>query len=194
MSDVTEWIEERRGIHTAATAGPWESGYWYHVQGESHCMCGEDQGPLVGIDPHGSFGRMHVHRRPEPIWEEGIRTRDDSTGGSDVVVDTDEYGGTSAEDRAAIVDAHNMFPRALTALEQVLKVHSPGDVFTWAEDCADQENHHLFTDVRTGDMLCEDEPIGRFCNGCMPENDTTIDVDEYPWPCPTVQTIEGAIK
>lgn len=123
MSDtVKSWIEERRGIHAAATAGPWESGYWYHVQGESHCMCGEDQGPLVGIDPHGSFGRMHVHRRPEPIWEEGIRTRDDSTGGSDVVVDTDEYGGTSAEDRAAIVDAHNMLPRTLNALEQVLRL------------------------------------------------------------------------
>lgn len=97
-------------------------------------------------------------------------------------------------DKTAVVDAHNMFPRTLDAIEAVLKVHRPGDVFTWAEDCADPENHHLFTDVRTGDMLCEDEPIGRFCNGCVPENDTTIDVDEYPWPCRTVRPIEEAIN
>lgn len=110
-----------------------------------------------------------------------------------------DMGEVLAETRAlkvshAITDAHNMFPRTLDAIEAVLKVHRPGDVFTWAEDCADPENHHLFTDVRTGDMLCEDEPIGRFCNGCVPENDTTIDVDEYPWPCRTVRPIEEAIN
>ena len=138
MNDIKQWIEERKAIHAKATDGPWESGYWYHVQGESHCMCREDQGPLVGIDPHGSFGRMHVHRRPEPIWEEGIRTRDDSTGGSDVVVDTDEYGGTSPHDRAAIVDAHNMFPRALNALSAALELHVKGYETAgvhWCSEC-----------------------------------------------------------
>ncbi|WP_432789261.1 hypothetical protein QYM46_13055 [Brevibacterium sp. K11IcPPYGO002] len=85
-------------------------------------------------------------------------------------------------------------PRALDALNAVLKVHSPGDVFKWADDCADPENHHLFTDVRTGDMLCEVEPVGRFCNGCVPEKDTMIDVDEYPWPCPTVQAVDSALE
>lgn len=46
-------------------------------------------------------------------------------------------------------------PKALTAIRAVLELHKPVEVFTWAEDCADPENHHLFTDVRTGNMLCE---------------------------------------
>ena len=100
---------------------------------------------------------------------------------------------SQGEYTVAAVTSLRRLPRALDALQAVLKVHSPGDVFAWAEDCADPENHHLFTDVRTGDMLCEDEPLGRFCNGCVPENDTTIDIDEYPWPCATARAIEGAI-
>lgn len=30
MTDTAKsWIEERRDIHAAASAGPWESGYWH---------------------------------------------------------------------------------------------------------------------------------------------------------------------
>lgn len=127
MTDLNEWLKERRTIHNAATEGPWESGNWYHVQGESHCTCRSEYGPLVGIDPEGAFGRMHIHRRPEPAWEDGVRARDDSTGGFEVVIDTSEYGGTSEGDRAAIVDAHNTLPAALTAIEKVLEVISKID-------------------------------------------------------------------
>lgn len=44
-------------------------------------------------------------------------------------------------DGNAIVDAHNMFPRALNALEQVLELHQPMGVFTGfvpvCAECAD---------------------------------------------------------
>ena len=44
---------------------------------------------------------------------------------------------TAEADSVAVVDAHNMFPRALTALEQVLELHRRAvDIFEPAEFCA----------------------------------------------------------
>ena len=134
---------------------------------------------------------MHVHRRPEPIWEEGIRTRDDSTGGNDVVVDTDEYGGTIPEDRAAIVDAHNMFPRALTALEKVLELHKPVPIYdVEAGDCEHGEDC-VGVEIEPSETYCPDH-IAYYSCECMMDASSPDEFPEYP--CLTVQAIEGAIN
>ena len=66
-------------------------------------------------------------------------------------------------DERAIVDAHNMFPRALDALSKVLERHQPIDGLAY--DSPPQE-----------------------CNVCADDR------GPRPWPCPTVQAIEGAIN
>lgn len=66
-------------------------------------------------------------------------------------------------DATAVVDAHNMFPRALDALNRVLELHKPIDGFV-------------------GD------PSHWECNVCGDDR------GPKPYPCPTVQAIEGAIN
>lgn len=69
-------------------------------------------------------------------------------------------------DAAAIVDAHNTFPRALDALSAVLELHKP---FEWSFGY---------------------EPI-KSCRACAGFGAAQ---DNAEWPCATVQAIEGAIN
>ena len=108
-----------RKLADAATEGPWERGNWYHVQGSTHCTCSKSHGPLVGIDPHGTYGEMHVHRYSDyPLWENGIRARDDAVGGVDVVIETDEYGTMSDADAEFIAASRTAVPALLDQLAQ----------------------------------------------------------------------------
>ena len=70
----------------------------------------------------------------------------------------------STDDAGPIVDAHNMFPRALDAIEAVLKVHTPIEV------------NHAFKG-RTN-----------VCEQCSEDRLYAL------WPCETVEAIEGAIN
>ena len=111
--------ERLRALASAATPGPWERGNWYHVQESTHCTCSQYHGPLVGIDPHGVLGEMHVHRYSDaPLWREGIRARDDATGGVDVVIESDEYGTMSDADAEFIAAAREAVPQLLDQLDQ----------------------------------------------------------------------------
>ena len=65
------------------------------------------------------------------------------------------------------LDSVRMFPRALTALEQVLELHKP-EAF---EDAYSMQS-------------------GFMCESCYdPDKNEWVE-----WPCPTVQAIEGAIN
>ena len=111
--------ERLRKLADAATPGPWERGNWYHVQASTHCTCSQSHGPLVGIDPHGTYGEMHVHRySDDPLWENGIRARDDAVGGVDVVIETDEYGTMSDADAEFIAASRTAVPHLLDQLDQ----------------------------------------------------------------------------
>ena len=111
--------DQLRALANAATPGPWERGNWYHVQESTHCTCSQYHGPLVGIDPHGVLGEMHVHRYSDaPLWREGIRARDDATGGVDVVIESDEYGTMSDADAEFIAAAREAVPQLLDQLDQ----------------------------------------------------------------------------
>ena len=74
-----------------------------------------------------------------------------------------ESGIEEGTDIDAIVDAHNEFPKALTALSKVLELHKPIDGLAY--DSPPQE-----------------------CNMC------SDDRGPKPWPCPTIQAIEGALN
>ena len=67
-------------------------------------------------------------------------------------------------DESAIIDAHNMLPRALNALEKVLDVHTRISV---------EHSVYGHTDA---------------CEQCSEDRLYTL------WPCETVQAIEGAIN
>lgn len=109
-----------------ASPGPWEAGNYYHVQGADMCRCDPSRGPLVGIDPDGEYGEMHVHRRSEPWLEYGIRSRDDSVGGYEIVVETEEYGLMDDKDREFVVLARTAVPALSEAIRDVLALHDAG--------------------------------------------------------------------
>lgn len=131
-----------RALADAATEGPWEAGEHYHVQAEDRCRCLPDYGPLVGINPDGKYGRMHVHRRAEARWDEGVTARDDNVGGRAVIVETSEYGLMTPEDRAFIAAARTAVPRLLDALDTAeaevarLREEAARPAPVWDEDAA----------------------------------------------------------
>lgn len=96
-------------------------------------------------------------------------------------------------DAMAIVDAHENLPRLVSAAEKVLALHSPGECMVWWQECSDPENHEAIDDPRSGELICSNEVLGHFCIECIPDNESQIDLDEYPWPCPTVEAIREAI-
>ncbi len=101
------------------------------------CPCREEFEPLVGIDPQGAYGRMHVHRREEPLWEGGIRARDDSAGGVDVVVETDEYGDClmRPEDRDFIAQSPELVAELVAEVERLRRWKVGDDQSDDLEQC-----------------------------------------------------------
>lgn len=98
MTDLTDWINERRNIHNAAThlsAEPWES------QAEGWAV--------ISSGPDSIF-----HAYSEEI-ECPICGAPDQNGEPEIAIEFDT--------ERAIVDAHNTLPALLTAVENVLELH-----------------------------------------------------------------------
>lgn len=74
-------------------------------------------------------------------------------------------------------------------VKAVRELHKRGEVMAWQEDCTNPEGHDCMDDPHGGGMLCTDEIVGHYCHGCAPED--AADVDEYPWPCPTIRALDG---
>lgn len=166
MSDpIMQKLNAMQARCDTATEGPWERGYRYHVQASTHCECRAIDGPLVGIDPDGEYGEMHIHLKDTPIWGEGITARDDSTGGIAVVVETSEYGTMSDGDAEFIAAARTDLPKLIAALRAVLAQHYP-------HDCSPE--HGSWCSPCWSEGLCE---------GCSED-----------WPCPTVKAIAEALE
>ena len=127
--------------------------------------------------------------RPEP-WR--------TVASSEVVCGSYCYGGAGrgierATDAALIADARTSLPRALDALEAVLRGHRPVSFsFSWqtgvtmhevCETCQDKAGTHP-----CGCWRDEDQP--HVCAVC---SDPERHIDA-PWPCMTVRTIESALR
>lgn len=132
VTDLTALLDRMQARCDGATEGPWERGYRYHVQASTHCECRADYGPLVGIDPDGEYGEMHIHLLDTPIWEEGITARDDSTGGIAVVIETSEHGTMSDSDADFITAARTDMPRLISALRAL---HEKLGIDDYCEAC-----------------------------------------------------------
>ena len=117
---------------------------------------------------------IHAKATPGEWWWEGESNEDwpqsenSLMAGEEAVVNGWGYdaSGIDVEDDDAtyITDALNMFPRALDAIEAVLKVHTPIEV------------NHAFKG-RTN-----------VCEQCSEDRLYAL------WPCETVEAIEGAIN
>lgn len=114
---------------------------------------------------------IHAQAACEP-WEFEPDDEDDWTivdGVNDYIGHSPDDGvraGFEQGDATAIVDAHNMLPRALDALNKVLELHKP----------------------------IETEPSDTICRGCSNQLPNGRFMPAVEYPCPTVQAIEGAIN
>ena len=80
-------------------------------------------------------------------------------------------------------------PKALNALEAVLKLHEPVAVYAQADECECGNEDHTIIESEQGDDLCWDTPTGeQRCAECLDEDSEYID-----YPCPTVATITEAL-
>ena len=99
-------------VAAAATPGPWELGDRWHVAGvngrfgKGRCAyCGNDDMTLIWEgrrDINAEQMQTHVHESPEPWREDGIYSAADRSDPVAVVIETDEYGGCTTEDRSYI--------------------------------------------------------------------------------------------
>ncbi|WP_181275990.1 hypothetical protein [Brevibacterium oceani] len=119
-------------------------------------------------------------------------------GGRDVLLRSSyelerESGIEEGNDIDAIVDAHNMFPRALDALNAVLELHKPMPVYEVAEMCENEDEDHQDSrhwEADDGTLICEDLPTGDTnCRWCCDE-----DGDPIEGPCFNVKVIQQAIE
>lgn len=121
---------------------------------------------------------------PEPVTFEN-----DNYGNAQLLVNG--YNTTAdGEFARAVADAHNMFPRALNALQQVLEEHSRQGLYELCDPttCA-LDGGHDHIEVDYGEWVHADERVGWACFTCRGEDGEPSD-----WPCVTVQAIEGAIN
>ncbi|MGR6089000.1 hypothetical protein ACU4IU_00390 [Brevibacterium sp. CSND-B09] len=100
--------------------------------------------------------------------------------------------GLPDADGEAFVDAHNMFPRALDALNAVLELHASDMLYENVDRCENYNEYHVddfHTESEDGVEICMGRPTGvRVCRSCQ------ADGEPVDWPCATVQAIEGAIN
>ena len=125
----------------------------------------------------------------EPIIRLSIWSGPPSRKESPIVVHSIRHHGNTG----FILDAHNMFPRALDALEAVLDLHRATPVYEVAEMCENEDEDHQDSrhwEAEDGTLLCEDLPTGDTnCRWCCDEDGDPID-----WPCFTVKVIQQAIE
>ena len=157
-------LNEIEARANAATEGPWEVGDRYHCQAADMCDCAPDRGPLIDTYQHPKWGTMHVHRKDEPWWNEGVLFR--KAGGPPGEVARD----LATEDAEFIAAARTDVPALLDALEKVLELHQP---------------------VTDGMGFTEDGygGISPACSSCG-----TSDEYAVPYPCPTVTAITTALE
>ena len=164
MTDPRETLARIRAQADAATDGPWEVGDRYHCQAADMCDCAPDRGPLIDTYQHPEWGTMHVHRKDEPWWNEGVLFR--KAGGPPGEVARD----LAKEDAAFIAASRTTVPALLDALEKVLELHQP---------------------VTDGMGFTEDGygGISPACSSCG-----TSDEYAVPYPCPTVTAATTALE
>ena len=94
-----------------------------------------------------------------------------------------------AADAEFIADSRTALPKALAALEAVLKLHKPVAVYAQADECECGNEDHTIIESEQGDDLCWDTPTGeQRCAECLDEDSGYID-----YPCPTVVLIREAL-
>ena len=160
MTDPREILARIRKQADAATEGPWEVGDRYHCQAADMCDCAPDRGPLIDTYQHPEWGTMHVHRKDEPWWNEGVLFR--KAGGPPGEVARD----LATEDAEFIAHARTDVPALVAALRAVLEVHQDGG-----------ESQGYLDDGHYGD-------IPHCCTECGSLGEYGV-----PYPCPTVTAI-----
>ena len=94
-----------------------------------------------------------------------------------------------AQEVVHLIDARTALPKALNALEAVLKLHKPVAVYAQADECECGNEDHTIIESEQGDDLCWDTPTGeQRCAECLDEDSEYID-----YPCPTVAAITKAL-
>lgn len=144
---IREWIEERRGIHAAATQGE------LTISRGGTVMAGGD----AVLWPLARY-------KSDPVEVSNIES---------------------------FVDAHNMFPRALNALQRVLELHCSATTYQNVCECENEGEDHedeRHVEAEDGTPICIDLPDYAACLSCQ------VDGEPVEWPCATVQAIEGAIN
>lgn len=123
MTDPREILARIRKQADAATPGPWEVGDRYHCQAADMCDCAPGHGPLIDTYQHPKWGTMHVHRKDEPWWNEGVLFRKAGGPPGEVACDL------AAEDAEFIASARTTVPALLDLADAVLERHVEGRAF-----------------------------------------------------------------
>ena len=89
----------------------------YHCQAADMCDCAPDRGPLIDTYQHPKWGTMHVHRKDEPWWNEGVLFRKAGGPPGEVACDL------ATEDTEFIAHSRTDVPDMAAALRAVLKLH-----------------------------------------------------------------------
>ena len=139
-------LNEIEARANAATEGPWEVGDRYHCQAADMCDCAPDRGPLIDTYQHPEWGTMHVHRKDEPWWNEGVLFRKAGGPPGEVACDL------ATEDAEFIAAARTTVPALLDALEKVLALHPRVVVLT-----ADPEFGRMEDDAICGACIVNHE-------------------------------------
>lgn len=126
MTDPRETLARIRKQANAATEGPWEVGDRYHCQAADMCDCAPDRGPLIDTYQHPEWGTMHVHRKDEPWWNEGVLFRKAGGPPGEVACDL------AAEDAEFIASARTTVPALLDLADAVLERHVKAQPITAA--------------------------------------------------------------
>lgn len=112
-------LDEIEARANAATEGPWEVGDRYHCQAADMCDCAPDRGPLIDTYQHPKWGTMHVHRKDEPWWNEGVLFRKAGGPPGEVACDL------ATEDAEFIAHARADVPALVAVARYALSQHAP---------------------------------------------------------------------